>query len=65
MVTKNNIKNINNINNRELMVLLKEYFNIKIQFFSGKLTQTHLLKLCRKKIARVKHLININKVKNK
>lgn len=44
--------------NIELLNLLKEQFNLKLQFFSNKLKKTHLLKLNRKKISIIKTIIS-------
>ncbi|BGI51573.1 MAG: hypothetical protein BucCj_3290 [Buchnera aphidicola (Ceratovacuna japonica)] len=49
----------------KLLLCLKEELNLKIQFFSGKLKKTHLLKLCKKKISKLKFLMKFNKVKKK
>ncbi|CAL4043744.1 50S ribosomal protein L29 [Buchnera aphidicola (Tetraneura ulmi)] len=51
--------------NLELVGLLREYFNLKIQLSSGKLQQVHLLKQVRKNISRVKMLsreMDLNKI---
>ncbi|WP_343189034.1 50S ribosomal protein L29 [Buchnera aphidicola (Chaitoregma tattakana)] len=59
-------KQINSINihlYEQLMSTLREEFNLKLQLFSGKLKKTHLLKSCRKKISKIKFLMNFNKVK--
>jgi len=44
--------------NEELIKLLKEQFNLRMQKASGQLGQSHLLSNVRKDIARVKTLIN-------
>ncbi|MCW5197488.1 50S ribosomal protein L29 [Buchnera aphidicola] len=44
--------------NTELLNLLKEKFNLKLQFSSNKLKQTHLLKINRKNIAIIKTVIS-------
>ncbi len=38
----------------ELNNLLKEKFNLKIYKLSGNLKKTHLIKLCKKKIAKLR-----------
>lgn len=43
---------------QELLNLLKEKFNLKLQFSSNKLQQTHLLKINRKNIAIIKKVIS-------
>ncbi|NIG99338.1 MAG: 50S ribosomal protein L29 [Buchnera aphidicola (Periphyllus acericola)] len=43
---------------KELFSLFKEQFNLRMQFTSKKLIQTHLLKKNRKKIAIIKTLIS-------
>ncbi len=47
--------------NVELCNLRKEYLNLRIQLSSGKLKKTHLIRLCRKNIARIKNFLNYNK----
>lgn len=42
----------------ELGSLLREQFNLKIQFRAGKLKQTHRLKKVKKKIVKVKTIMN-------
>lgn len=42
----------------ELVSLLKELFNLRMQKGIGQLTQTHLLKRVKKRIACVKTLLN-------
>ncbi len=44
--------------NQELLGLLKEQFNLRMQKSSGQLSQTHLLGQVRRDIARVKTLLN-------
>lgn len=41
----------------ELIGLLREQFNLRMQHATGQLTQTHQLKLVRRNIARVKTII--------
>ena len=43
--------------NAELLGLLHEQFNLRMQHATGQLTQTHQLKLVRRNIARVKTII--------
>ncbi len=43
--------------NTELLNLLREQFNLRIQLASGQLQQTHLIKQVRRNIARVKTLL--------
>lgn len=43
----------------ELLNLLREQFSLKMQFASGKLKKNHMLRVVRKKIARVKTIITI------
>ncbi|GAB3241717.1 50S ribosomal protein L29 [Pseudaeromonas pectinilytica] len=42
----------------ELIGLLREQFNLRIQASTGQLSQTHTLKLVRRDIARVKTVLN-------
>lgn len=42
----------------ELLALLKEQFNLRIQKKIGQLSQTHQLKALRKNIARIKTILN-------
>ncbi|CAL4324980.1 50S ribosomal protein L29 [Buchnera aphidicola] len=49
-LNKNSIKELK----LELSELLREQFNLRIQFSGKKLKKVHLLKISRKKIARVK-----------
>jgi large subunit ribosomal protein L29 len=51
---KKNIKDLK----IELMSLLREKFNLKIQLSAKKLQSTHLLKLNRKKIAIIKTILS-------
>ena len=43
--------------NAELLGLLREQFNLRMQAASGQLQQTHLLKQVRRDVARVKTLL--------
>ncbi|CAI0897832.1 50S ribosomal protein L29 [Serratia entomophila] len=43
--------------NTELLNLLREQFNLRMQTASGQLQQTHLLKQVRRDVARVKTLL--------
>lgn len=43
--------------NAELLNLLREQFNLRMQGASGQLQQTHLLKQVRRDVARVKTLL--------
>ena len=43
--------------NAELLNLLREQFNLRMQAASGQLQQTHLLKQVRRNVARVKTLL--------
>ena len=43
--------------NAELLGLLREQFNLRMQHATGQLTQTNQLKLVRRNIARVKTII--------
>ena len=43
--------------NAELLGLLREQFNLRMQAASGQLQQTHLLKEVRRNVARVKTLL--------
>ncbi|GAA0305187.1 MULTISPECIES: 50S ribosomal protein L29 [Psychrosphaera] len=45
----------------ELLGLLREQFNLRMQQSSGQLAQTHLLRQVRRNIARVKTVIAQNK----
>lgn len=44
--------------NQELLGLLREQFNLRMQAATGQLNQTHLLRQVRKDIARVKTVLN-------
>ncbi|GGA81073.1 50S ribosomal protein L29 [Neiella marina] len=44
--------------NAELLELLREQFNLRMQASTGQLSQTHTLKQVRRNIARVKTLLN-------
>ncbi|CUS48549.1 MAG: LSU ribosomal protein L29 RpmC [Idiomarinaceae bacterium HL-53] len=44
--------------NQELLGLLREQFNLRMQAATGQLNQTHELKQVRKNIARVKTVLN-------
>ncbi|HXK00329.1 MAG TPA: 50S ribosomal protein L29 [Buchnera sp. (in: enterobacteria)] len=44
--------------NSELLNLLREHFNLRMQLSSGKLKQSHLLKKVRKSISQVKMLLS-------
>ncbi|CAG9298285.1 50S ribosomal protein L29 [Celerinatantimonas diazotrophica] len=44
--------------NTELLSLLREQFNLRMQASTGQLAQTHLLKNVRRNIARVKTILN-------
>ncbi|WP_448213244.1 50S ribosomal protein L29 [Colwellia sp. MEBiC06753] len=43
--------------NAELLNLLREQFNLRMQASTGQLAQTHLLRTVRRNIARVKTII--------
>jgi len=43
--------------NTELLELLREQFNYRMQASTGRLAQTHLLRIVRRNIARVKTII--------
>ncbi|WP_054675898.1 50S ribosomal protein L29 [Parasalinivibrio latis] len=43
--------------NEELLGLLREQFNLRMQAATGQLQQTHLLKVVRRDIARVKTVL--------
>ncbi|MFT7006318.1 MAG: large subunit ribosomal protein L29 [Colwellia sp.] len=43
--------------NAELLALLREQFNYRMQASTGQLAQTHLLRIVRRNIARVKTII--------
>lgn len=42
----------------QLLELLREQFNLRMQYSTGQLSQTHLLRQVRRNIARVKTVIN-------
>jgi len=42
----------------QLLILLKEQFNLRMQKASGQLTQSHLLGHARRNVARVKTILN-------
>jgi large subunit ribosomal protein L29 len=44
--------------NAELLELLREQFNLRMQASTGQLAQTHMLRKVRRDIARVKTVIN-------
>jgi large subunit ribosomal protein L29 len=44
--------------NAELLSLLREQFNLRMQASTGQLAQTHLMKNVRRNIARVKTILN-------
>ena len=44
--------------NAELLELLREQFNLRMQASTGQLAQSHLLRKVRRNIARVKTVIN-------
>ena len=44
--------------NAELLGLLREQFNLRMQAATGQLNQTHMLKQVRRDIARVKTILN-------
>jgi large subunit ribosomal protein L29 len=44
--------------NDELLGLLREQFNLRMQAATGQLNQTHMLKQVRRDVARVKTVIN-------
>ena len=49
--------------NAELLELLREQFNYRMQASTGQLAQTHLLRTVRRNIARVKTIITEKAVK--
>ncbi|QJC36560.1 50S ribosomal protein L29 [Enterobacteriaceae endosymbiont of Donacia simplex] len=55
------IKKNNTDLKNELLSLMREQLNLKIQLKSGNLKQTHLLKKSRKNIARIKTIISQRK----
>ncbi len=50
-------KNVEQLN-AELLGLLREQFNLRMQTATGQLQQTHTLKIVRRDIARVKTVLN-------
>ncbi len=50
-------KNVEELN-AELLELLREQFNLRMQASTGQLSQTHSLRKVRRDIARVKTVIN-------
>ncbi|ABJ90787.1 50S ribosomal protein L29 [Buchnera aphidicola] len=56
IIEKNNIDK--NHLKKNLLDLLKEQFNIRLQLSSGKLKKTHLVKKNKKDIARIKTVLN-------
>ncbi len=50
-------KNVEELN-QELLGLLREQFNLRMQTATGQLNQTHLLRQVRRNIARVKTVLN-------
>ncbi len=44
--------------NEELLSLLREQFNLRMQLSTGQLAQTHLLRKVRRDVARVKTILN-------
>ena len=50
-------KNVEELN-AELLNLLREQFNLRMQNSTGQLAQTHLIKNVRRDIARVKTILN-------
>ncbi|WP_300174740.1 50S ribosomal protein L29 [uncultured Aliivibrio sp.] len=50
-------KNVEELN-EELLKLLREQFNLRMQAATGQLQQTHTLRSVRRDIARVKTLLN-------
>ncbi|MCL4408968.1 50S ribosomal protein L29 [Aliidiomarina haloalkalitolerans] len=44
--------------NQELLGLLREQFNLRMQAATGQMNQTHLLRQVRRDIARVKTVLN-------
>lgn len=43
---------------KELLVLRREQFNLRVRQATGQLSQTHLITLARKDVARVKTLLS-------
>ncbi|URJ30170.1 50S ribosomal protein L29 [Blochmannia endosymbiont of Camponotus sp.] len=54
-------KNVITSFKEELIKVLREYFNLRIQAKSGQLKQLHLLKKVRRNIASIKHYLSNNK----
>lgn len=52
-----NDKSVEQLND-ELLGLLREQFNLRMQAATGQLNQTHMLKQVRRDVARVKTVIN-------
>ena len=50
-------KNVEELN-EELLNLLREQFNLRMQLSTGQLAQTHLLRKVRRDVARVKTILN-------
>lgn len=48
----------------ELLNLLREKFSLKVQLASGKFKKNHMLRIVRKKIARIKTIITLKKNRN-
>ncbi len=44
--------------NEELLNMLREQFNLRMQLSTGQLAQTHLLRKVRRDVARVKTILN-------
>ena len=55
-------KNISELK-EELLGLLREQFNLRMQVASGQLAQTHQFKVVRRDIARIHTLLNEKKLK--
>lgn len=51
-------KNTQELKN-ELISSLYKQFNLRIQYINGKMKQTHLMNKIRRKIARIKMLLNL------
>ncbi|URJ25276.1 50S ribosomal protein L29 [Candidatus Blochmannia ocreatus (nom. nud.)] len=66
MKNKNKLKKIyneatNNVSSQlELINMLREYFNLRLQLKSNQLKQPHLLKKVRRNIASLKHYLSKN-----
>ncbi|URJ30935.1 50S ribosomal protein L29 [Blochmannia endosymbiont of Camponotus sp.] len=54
-------KNVITSFKEELIKVLREYFNLRIQAKAGQLKQLHLLKKVRRNIASIKHYLSNNK----